>query len=241
LGRVLLVEGSAPLQATVSAHFRERGIDTYTAYGLTDARALLSALPPDVTILDLDLGDGDAFDLIKDIGKVGSRCVIISARDQPEDRIRALSLGADDFVAKPIEVEEMYLRIRNILANRRSQTVEVSGSIIDFQGIKVDLVTRALLTRDLAPVVALTEQELFLLQILTENIGRIVTKEALFEKIYGRPYQPNTRAVDVTISRLRIKLKFIYPDLDIRSVRRAGYILSGVIHSIARDPSTAQT
>jgi DNA-binding response OmpR family regulator len=226
LGRVLLVEGSAPLQATLSGYFREHGIDTYAAYGLTDARALLSALAPDVTILDLDLGEGDAFDLIEDIVKAGSRCVIVSDRDQPEDRIRALSLGADDFVGKPIEVEEIYLRIRNILANRPSRNVAVGSSIIDLQGIKVDLVTRALLTRDLAPGAELTEAELFLLQILTENIGRTVSKEALFEKIHGRPYTPTTRSLDVSISRLRIKLKSIATGAEIRSVREAGYILT---------------
>jgi DNA-binding response OmpR family regulator len=226
LGRVLLVEESAPLQATLSEYFRERRIETYAAYGLTDARALLSALTPDLTILDLDLGDGDAFDLIEDIGKAGSRCVILSARDQPEARIRALSLGVDDFVAQPIELEEIYLRIRNLLANRRSRKVEVSGSIIDLQGIKVDLLPRALLTRDLSPGAELTETELFLLQILTENIGRIVSKETLFEKIHQRPYTSNTRSLDVSISRLRIKLKSIDAGADIRSVRQAGYILS---------------
>lgn len=229
LGRVLLVEGSAPLQTTFSDYFRERGIDTYTAYGVTDARALLPALTPDVTILDLDLRDGDAFDLIEDIGRVGSRCLILSDSDLPEDRIRALSLGADDFVAKSTEVEEIFLRIRNILANRRSQAIAVSGSIIDLQGIKVDLVTRALLTRDMAPGAELTETELFLLQILTDNMDRVVSKEILFEKIHGRPYTSGTRSLDVSISRLRIKLKSVDADVEIRSVRQAGYILSRVI------------
>jgi two-component system, OmpR family, response regulator len=225
LGRVLLVEGSAPLQATLSEYFRERGIDTYAAYGMTDARALLAALKPDATTLDLDLEDGDPFDLIEDIGKAGSRCLVLSARDQPEDRIRALSMGADDFLAKPVEIEEIYLRIRNILANRRTQNVTV-GSIIDLHGIKVDLVTRALLGRDMAPGAELTEMELSLLQILTDNIGRVVSKEALFENIHGRPYTSNTRSLDVSISRLRIKLKSIDAGAEIRSVRQAGYILS---------------
>jgi DNA-binding response OmpR family regulator len=226
LGRVLLVEGLAPLDASFSEHFRERGIDIYAAHGVTDARALLPALRPDVTILDLDLGDGDAFDLIEDIGKVGSRCLILSIRDQPEDRVRALSLGADDFVAKTAEVEEIYLRIRNILANWSSRTIVDSHSIIDLQGIKVDLLTRSLLTPDMAPGANLTETELLLLQLLTDNIDRIVTKEALFEKIHGRPSTSNTRSVDVTISRLRLKLKSTDAGAEIRSVRQRGYILS---------------
>ena len=146
LARLLLVEGLAPLPEAFSEHFRERGIDIYTAHGVSDARALLPALKPDVTILALDLGDGNAYDLMEDIGKVGSRCLILSVRDQLEDRVRALSLGADDFVAKTVEVEEIYLRVQNILANWPSRTIADSHSIIDLQGIKVDLLTRSLLT-----------------------------------------------------------------------------------------------
>jgi two-component system, OmpR family, response regulator len=227
LGRVLLVEGSAELRSSLSEYLRSRGIDSYTAYGVTDARPLLTALNPDVTILDLDLEDGDAFDLIDDIAKVGSRCLILTARDRAEDLIRGLSSGADDFVAKPIEIEEVYLRICNILANRRLQSAGANADIvIDLQGIKVNLVTRTLLGSGDAPGADLTETELSLLRILTENIGRVVSKEVLFESVHGRPSTSRTRSLGVSISRLRIKLKSIDVDTEIRSVRQAGYILS---------------
>jgi DNA-binding response OmpR family regulator len=191
LGRVLLVEGSAALRTSLSEYLRSRGIDSYTACGVTDARALLAALNPDVTILDLELEDGDAFDLIDDIAKVGSRCLILTSRDRSEDLIRGLSSGADDFVAKPIEIEEVYLRVCNILANRRLQSVGVGASnniVIDLQGIKVNLVTRTLLGGDDTPGADPTETELSLLRILTENIGRVVSKEVLFESVHGRPF-----------------------------------------------------
>ena len=227
LGRVLLIEGSATLRTSLSEYLRSRGIDSYAAYGVTDARALLPALNPDVTILDLELEDGDAFDLIDDIAKVGSRCLILTARDRAEDLIRGLSSGADDFVAKPIEIEEVYLRICNILANRRLQSAGANSNIvIDLQGIKVNLVTRTLLGGGDAPGADLTETELSLLRILTENIGRVVSKEVLFESVHGRPSTSRTRSLGVSISRLRIKLKSIDTDTEIRSVRQAGYILS---------------
>jgi two-component system OmpR family response regulator len=227
LGRVLLVEGSAELRTSLSEYLRARGIDSYTAYGVTDARALLTALNPDVTVLDLELEDGDAFDLIDDIAKVGSRCLILTARDRAEDLIRGLSSGADDFVAKPIEIDEVYLRICNILANRRLQSAGANNNIvIDLQGIKVNLVTRTLMGSGDAPGADLTETELSLLRILTENIGRVVSKEALFESIHGRPSTSKTRSLGVSVSRLRIKLKTIDTDIEIRSVRQTGYILS---------------
>jgi DNA-binding response OmpR family regulator len=226
MGRVLLVEGSAQ-RTSLSEYLQSREIDSYRAYRATDARALLSALIPDVTILDLDLEDGDAFDLIDDIAKVGSRCLIMSSRDRAEDLIRGLSSGADDFVAKPIEMDEVYLRICNILANRRLQSAGANADIvIDLQGIKVNLVTRTLLGSGDAPGADLTETELSLLRILTENIGRVVSKEVLFESVHGRPSTSRTRSLGVSISRLRIKLKSIDVDTEIRSVRQAGYILS---------------
>ena len=166
MGRVLLVEDSAQ-RTDLSEYLRSRGIDSYRAYGATDARALLSALNPNVTILDLDLEDGDAFDLIDDIAKVGSRCLIMSSCDRAEDLIRGLSSGADDFVAKPIEMDEVYLRICNILANRRSQRLGANNNVIDLQGIKINLMTRTLLTNGEGQGADLTETELTLLRILT--------------------------------------------------------------------------
>jgi two-component system OmpR family response regulator len=201
-------------------------MDVHVVDGVRDARATLLVLKPDVTILDAELGDGDTLDLMEDIGKVGSRCLILSARDQLEDRIRALSLGADDFVAKTAEVEEIYLRIRNILANWSSRTVSARDSIVDLQGIKVDLLTRALLTQDMVPGAYMTEPELSLLRLLTDNIDRIVTKEALYERMYGQPSTSDTRSVDITLSRLRAKLKSIDSGVEIRSVRMRGYFLS---------------
>ena len=175
----------------------------------------------------MELEDGDAFDLIDEIAKVGSRCLILAARDRAEDLIRGLSSGADDFVAKPIENEEVYLRVCNILANRRLQSVGGNNDIvIDLQGIKVNLVTRTLLGSGDAPGADLTETELSLLRILTENIGRVVSKEVLFESVHGRPSTLRTRSLGVSVSRLRIKLKSIDTDIEIRSVRQAGYILA---------------
>jgi DNA-binding response OmpR family regulator len=224
--RALLVEESADLRNAFSEYLQERGIDIYIARGVSDARALLPAVKPDVTTLDVDFEDGDGFGLIEDIGRAGSRCLILSERDQVEDRIRALSLGADDYVKKPINLEELYLRLRNILANRRPQNVDGGSAIVDLNGVKVDLVSRALVNRDARPGSELTETELSLLRILTDAMDRIVHKETLFMGVYGRPYTPNTRSLDVSISRLRQKLKSTDIGVELRSVRQAGYMLS---------------
>jgi two-component system KDP operon response regulator KdpE len=226
MGRALLVEESAELRNKFSEYLQERGIDVYVARGAADARALLPALKPDVTTLDIDFADGDGFNLIEDIGRAGSRCLIISDRDQVQDRIRALSLGADDYVTKPIDLEELYLRLRNILANRGANRAAADVAVIDLHGVKVDLVSRALLNRNGAPGPELTETELSLLRVLADAMDRVIHKEQLFMTVYGRSYTTGTRSLDVTVSRLRLKLKATDIAVELRSVRQAGYMLS---------------
>ena len=225
MARALLIEESGDLRASLQDYLQARGIETYTAKGLVDATALISAVKPDVTTLDVELQDGDGYSLIPQISKAGSHCVVVSSRWDVGDRIKALSLGADDYVAKPVNLEELYLRMRNILANRRPAQGSPSHAVLDLNGIRIDPVTRAVLGPDGAPGAELSETELTLLRILSDNMDRVVSKEALFQEIYGRSYSPTTRSLDVGVSRLRAKLKASRVALEIRSVRSAGYML----------------
>jgi len=226
LWRALLIEESSTLRIACSEYLQSRGIEMFTARGLSDARALLAALRPDVTALDVDVEEGDGMELIEGVTGVGSRCLVLSDRDQVKDRIRALSLGADDYVAKPVDFEELYLRLRNILMNRRPQDGGLDSTIVDLRGIKVDLANRSILNRSGEPGPELTETELSLLRVLAENINQTVAKETLFESVHGRAYSAGTRSLDVAVSRLRIKLKATDVGAKIRSVREAGYLLS---------------
>ena len=147
MNRALFIEASSALRSECSEYLQFRGIDTYAARTLADARALLLVLKPDVAALDSDLEEGDGLEMIQDIVDAGSRCLIISARDEDRDRILALSRGADGYLVKPVNAEELYLRIRNILATRRSRNSEINNAIIDLHGIKVDVETSAVLDR----------------------------------------------------------------------------------------------
>ena len=82
--------------------------------------ALLSAIRPEVTALDIDSGEADGFEMIERIRNTGSLCLVVSDSVSSEDRIRALSLGADDYVTKPVELEELFLRLRNMIAHRQA-------------------------------------------------------------------------------------------------------------------------
>ena len=226
MGRALLIEDSPPLRASYSEYLIDRGFDVYMAHGAADALALLPAVKPDVTTLDLDLRGEEGFNLIAPIRKSGSYCVIVSTRDASEDRIRALALGADDYVVKPVDLEELFLRLRNMLERRQGSSPASQSTILDLNGVRVDLLTRAILGPDDRPGAELTATELTLLRVLVENFERVVSKETLFASIRGEIYSPTTRSLDVGMSRLRLKLRESGADVDIRSVRQAGYLLS---------------
>jgi len=144
---VMLVANTAALRVPFSTYLVGRAIELHSALNLADAREMLATLRPDVTILDADTEDDRGLDLIPDIRKVGSQFFVISAKGDVQDRIRALTLGAADFLVKPVDLEELFLRLRNILVNRQPQG-DVGSGIFNIHGIKVDMLTRSLLNKD---------------------------------------------------------------------------------------------
>ena len=227
MGRALLIEHSAQLRASFSEYLSERGIDVYTAHGAADGIAMLTAVKPEVTALALSFRDDDEFELIPSICDSGSLCLVVTEQDDSENRMRALSLGADGYLVKPVEPEELFLRVRNMIAHRQPCAgQEAQNTILDLNGIRVDLMSRALIGPNGESDVELTATELTMLRKLSENIDRIVSKEALFGAMHNEAYSSATRSLDVGVSRLRIKLRKAGAPVDIRSVRQAGYILS---------------
>jgi DNA-binding response OmpR family regulator len=226
MSRALLIEDSAILRTSYSEYLANRGLDIYTAHGPADAMALLSAIRPEVTALDIDFREADGFEMIERICATGSLCLVVSDSDSQEDRIRALSLGADGYVSKPVELEELFLHLRNMLAHRQAAQPEAQSTILELNGVRVDLMTRALLTPEGERRAELTASELTMLRILADNLERVVSKETLFAAMRGEAYSSATRSLDVGVSRLRIKLRNSGAPVDVRSVRQAGYILS---------------
>jgi two-component system OmpR family response regulator len=223
--RALVIEPSQILRNSLSPFFQGSGLDLYGAASLEDARALLLALKPQVTIVDREFGDGDGLELVAEAVGAGARAVVVSARNEAADRIRALTLGAHEYLAKPADPEEVYLRVRNLLA-AQAVASDDRGVVRDFGGARVDLVTRAVLRPDGSRGDELTESELAILRTLAESVDQIVSREALRLAATGGEAQDKpTRAIDTCVSRLRVKLRAADAAVEIRSVRQAGYLL----------------
>lgn len=222
--RALVVETEPALRAALSPFFQSATWDLYGAASLADARALLPVLKPAIAILDRELRDGDGLDLVIEAAQAGARALVVSTQFTAPERIRALRLGAQDYLGKPADAEEVYLRVRNLLA-AQSPAADERAIVREFGGVRVDLTSRAVLRPDGSHLDELTETELAVLRVLAENADRIVSREALHPVVTGavangRP----TRAIDTCISRLRLKLRGADVGVEIRSVRQAGYL-----------------
>lgn len=214
--KILLVEDN-PLTAKGIAYLLERErYDVSLAEDFTAALGLIAAHKFDLGLIDVSLPDGEGYDLAQQIRTQDPNVALIflTARDNEEDVVRGLELGADDYITKPFRSRELLLRIRNVLARRHlvSDKIQIGNLEFDYdrQAVRVDGVP-----------VELTALERKLLACLLENSGRIVSRERLLDEIYsasGRIVNDNT--LSVYLKRLRAKLG---QPCRIQTVKNLGY------------------
>ena len=218
--RLLLVEDDAPLAEGLAASLRlgAYSVDWFTQGA--QASAALTLETYDAVILDLNLPDTDGLNLLKQWRNNGVRApvLILSARDEIEDRVRGLDIGADDYLVKPFDVAELEARLRVLIRRMRGGLVD---STIEVGGLKLDLLGRRarLGEHDLA----LTAKEFALLQMLAMKSGQVQPKEQLISRMSDFEQGMSANALDILIHRLRKKLDG--SALTIRTLRGFGYLL----------------
>lgn len=219
MARILLVEDDAALARGIAAVLRAKGHALDVVDDGEGALAAAADEPYALILLDLGLPDIDGIDVLRRIRRAGNRTpvLVLTARDAVGDRVAGLDNGADDYVLKPFDPDEMEARVRALLrrsTGEASATVTVGGLVLD--------PARATATLDGRDLV-LRRREWAVLERLAARPGKIVSKERLASEIFGydEPVAPN--AVEVYVARLRRKLE---PDGPvIRTMRGLGYIL----------------
>lgn len=196
-----------------------RGLVVSTAASLADARKLLPLSQWAVVLLDLHLPDGDGLNLLPLIHRHApdASTLILTAKDQVSDRIRGLDAGADDYLVKPFDTDELLARLRAI--QRRSSGG--SSAVLTFGRIEIDL-ARNRVAVDKMPI-DLTAKEWTLLQVLATRADKVHSKEALLSALYGFDEEADSNTLEVFISNLRRKLG---KDA-IQTLRGIGYRLTG--------------
>ena len=223
--RVLIVEDSDSIRGLASNFLQQKGYAVQGVSNLVAARAAMKTFRPELVVLDLGLDDGDGSELMQELRQAQVGCIVISSRSDINDRLQLLELGADDYLIKPIDLQELYLRVRNMLA-QRLRTASASGEVIvEYSGIRIVLATRTVIDPEGKALTVLTDSELLLIRTLSQFFGSVVSRKDLYTNVFGRKSFDGSRALDVLVSKLRRKLRDIGATIDIKSVRGSGYMM----------------
>jgi two-component system alkaline phosphatase synthesis response regulator PhoP len=215
-GNVLLVEDEENLASLVAAYLEREGYGVVSVSSGADALRVLAREPVRLVVLDLALPDMDGLDVCRQIRTRSSvPVVMLTARDDPPDRLAGLAAGAADYIGKPFSPLDLVARMTAVL--RRA---EPAG---DEQLLVLDDVVLGRSGRDVTvagELVELRPKEFDLLAYLIQNRGIVVSRDLLLERVWGFEYAGGTRTVDVHVAQLRRKLG--RPGL-IQTIRGAGY------------------
>ena len=202
--RILVIDDEPNILGTLAPLLRARGYEVFTAMNGRTARETVDRDKPDLIVLDLGLPDIDGVDLCREIREtVSVPIVVLSARGAEGDKVRALDVGADDYVTKPFGAEELLARIRAAL--RRSDAPPPPSEPIVSGGLTIDR-ERFRVSRD-GEEVRLTPKEFELLTYLAQHPGRVLTHRAILKAIWGPNAVDQPEHLRVLIGSLRKKIE----------------------------------
>ena len=222
--QLLLVEDDPTMQATLHRALTRRGMEV-TAVG--DGRAALSqwtALQPDAVILDLTLPGLDGLQVLQLARSRGLRTpvLVLTARGTVGDRVMGLNAGADDYLPKPFDLDELEARLRALVRRSADPAVApLAPSTVQIGAIRYDKDSGALYLH--GEVMELTPRELALMHALLAQPGHAVTKERLYELVFPGQLDVQYEAIEVVVYRLRKKLAGT--GLTLMTLRGLGYLL----------------
>jgi two-component system phosphate regulon response regulator PhoB len=220
--RVLVVDDEADITALVTYHLAKAGYRVSTASNGADALRAAREERPDVVVLDLMLPVMSGYDVLQELRRVDETrdvgVILLTSRQQEADRIKGLTLGADDYLTKPFSPAELVLRVGAVLRRLASPPVS-AGSTLSAGRIVIDRAAHRV-TLD-GQVLDLTATEYRLLLTLVERRGRVQSRPQLLEAVWDADPDIQTRTVDMHIQRLRAKLGAVGDRIE--TVRGFGY------------------
>lgn len=201
---ILIIEDEQPIRRFLKASLSNQGYRVSEAVAGEEGLRMASAQPPDLVILDLGLPDLDGQDVLKRLREwYTSPIIVLSARDQEPQKIKALDSGADDFVTKPFGIGELLARMRTAL--RHSHRVGPEATTVTVGDLRVDLAARLVHRND--EEVHLTPLEYKLLSTMIKHAGKVLTHRFLLREVWGPQDSQENHYLRVFIASLRRKLE----------------------------------
>lgn len=201
--RILVIDDERPIRRLLKTALTAHGYVINEASTGQEGLVAIAEDRPDLVILDLGLPDIDGVEVTSRVREwTNIPIIILSVRENEKDKIKALDMGADDYLTKPFGIGELVARIRVCLRRSIQPTTE---PIFQLGAIKVDFVRRMVTLNDVETLLTPTEYELF--RILVQNAGRVITHRQLLRQVWGAGYEAETHILRVNISNLRRKIE----------------------------------
>lgn len=222
---ILLVEDEENLHDTLKLNLELEGYETSSAYTGSEALTKLQSEYFDLVILDIMLPEIDGITVLETmrLSRIESPVLILSAKNTSSDRINGLRKGADDYLTKPFELEELLLRIQKLVAKTKRSNPVIPAGTQSFGGHSVDFRSQVAHLKN-GTTVPLSKKEAMLLQLLLEHPNEVITRERILQTVWGYNVYPNTRTIDNFILNFR---KYFEEDSrnpeHFHSVRGMGY------------------
>jgi len=199
--RILIVEDEPDLLASLAQALREEGYAVDTADNGDDGLFNAEGTDYDAIILDVMLPGVDGWEILRCLRKTKKTPVLmLTARDQTRDRVKGLDTGADDYLVKPFDLDELFARLRAIIRRSANQTTNV----IEIGEIKIDTALRNVSLKE--KTVELTAREYALVEFLALHRGEVVTRTQLYEHLFDENESSLSNLLDVHVSNVRKKL-----------------------------------
>jgi len=221
----LVVDDERSVRDALSRALRSEGYDVRLAASGGDALGFLTDQSPDVIVLDVGMPGLDGLETCRLIRAKGDQVPILmlTARSGVSDRVAGLDAGADDYLLKPFALEELMARIRALLRRQTSAPVQSEPSVLSYGGITLDPLTREVAVGD-EPITT-TRLEFALLELFLRNPRQVLTREVIFDRVWGYDFGANSNSLEVYVGYLRRKTERDDQPRLIHTVRGVGYVL----------------
>ena len=215
--RILVVEDEKKINDIIVKTLKQEKYGVDSCFDGEEALDYIFSVEYDIILLDIMLPKKNGFEVMESMRKKGIKTPVLflTARDQIEDRVKGLDLGADDYLVKPFAFEELLARIRVVL-RKNSVSGEDSGNILKIANLTVDCNKIS---------IKLSAKEFSILEYMMRNKGRVVSKEKIEEHVWDFDYEGGSNIVEVYIKFLRKKIDNDFSPKLIHTIRRVGYVL----------------
>jgi two-component system response regulator MprA len=222
---IMVIDDDEKITSLLRRSLAFEGYEVTTAHDGAEGLKQLGSRRADLVILDVMMPYIDGWEVCRRLREAGivSPVLLLTARDDVQDRVKGLDLGADDYLVKPFALEELMARVRALL-RRRPENNEEDGRL-RFEDLMLDIDARETIRGERR--IELTAKEFELLRLFMENPKRVLSRDQIMERIWGYDFSGESNVLEVYVAMLRQKLEEHGEKRMIQTVRGAGYVLKG--------------